>query len=51
VRVHGQIVHRQQSCIFWEVASHPVILAGSGYIANLLAEVVPEELGSALAGH
>ena len=41
---------RERPGVFEEVARHPVVLAGAGHVAHLLAEDVPVELGAALAG-
>ena len=46
MRVYGQIFFCERAVVFQEIPCHPVILAGSGNVADLLAEVAPEEFGS-----
>src|SRR5205823_6789689 len=49
VRINRQIVLSQGPIVLQEIPCHPVILAGTGNIPNLLAEVAPVQLRTALA--
>src|SRR6266851_212874 len=47
VGVYGEVGGGEGAGVFEEVAGHPVVLAGGGYVFQLLAPVAAVELGSA----
>src|ERR1700728_5246609 len=48
--VNGKIGDSERAIVLEEVAGHPVILAGAGDVANLLAKDVPVAFGAGFAG-
>ncbi len=49
VRIDRQIAGVQRSCVFDEIAGDPVVLAGTGHVLDLFAEIAPMQFGAALA--